>query len=278
MSNTPKPKPPGDAPVFLLVAAAAAIAVLRLPALPTADTLNHGLSLDGLPPNVHAQLQFAVFVPIGSLVLVCARYVFGLRAFGVFSPILIALGLTGAGYLVGLAFLILALIVVALGIRPSLKRHRLPYVARVSVLLSAVAVLLVSVVLLAQSLDATLASRLAAYPVIALCLVCERFAASVTASGLAAATHRVAVTVGVAVIIALLAGPAGGERLVTRMPELLLLMIAAMVYVPKHLDLRLFASEPVPAKKKRRSAGATKKQAAAGTSHRRQMKPRGSTT
>ncbi len=270
-------KPPGNAPVLLLVAATAAIALLRLPALPTADPVNRWLSLDGLPPNVHGQLQFAVFVPIGSLVLVCARYLLGLRAFGVFSPILIALGLTSAGYLVGLGFLLLALVVVALGIRPSLKRHRLPYVARVSVLLSAVAVLLVSVVLLAQTLDAPLASRLAAYPVIALCLVCERFAASITATGVAAATHRVAVTVGVAVVIALLAGPAGGERLVTRIPELLLLMIAAMVYVPKHLDLRLFASDPVPRRKKTRSSAAATKPVP-GASRRHEMEPRGSTT
>jgi 7 transmembrane helices usually fused to an inactive transglutaminase len=236
---------------WLFFALPAVILLLRIPGLPTAAPLAHVLTATAAPAALQAAVHFTLFVPIGALVVTFCRLTLGLRALNVFSPILMALGFGAVGPVLGLGFLVVALGLVGLIIRPRLVARKLPYAARVPVLLSSAALLLLVPVVLAPQLDLPWLEDVAAYPVVALCLVCEKFARTLHTSGVSVTARRTAVTVTEALVIALIAGPLGGVWLFSHFPELLVAQIGCLMVVATHGDRRFFeafASAPEPAR------------------------------
>jgi hypothetical protein len=241
--------------LVLLFALPLAILLSRPTGLPAAAALHQHASFATLPAGLRGHVTVLMFVPIGSLVVVLFRLTLGLRAFGVFSPILIALALASTGYLVALSFLLLVMVIIAVIVRPMLKAQRLPYAARVSVLSSTVVLLMLGLTLLGQNWHAQRLISVSYFPIIAVCLVAERFAASLSREGTAVAARRTAITVVEALVIAVLAGPLHGAALLLRYPELVLVLIGLTVLTGTHLNRRLF--EPPPPPRRQRSRPST---------------------
>jgi len=222
----------------LLAAVAAALTVLRAGSWPVSESVREHLSLADLPPEFRRSLGTILMVPIGSLVVVFVRLTLGLRMLGPFRPILIAIGLRGAGALTGLAFFVLVLAAIT-WIRPRLRGGMLPYYGRLSVLLSIVVLVEVAVLLAGQSLQIDAMLRTAYFPIVVLTLAADGFARALAEEGKRIAIGRGGVTIGTALAIVGVEAASSLDRITLARPEILLVETAAIIVVSSLADFRL---------------------------------------
>jgi hypothetical protein len=124
---------------------------------------------------------------------------------------------------------------------PMLRDIRLPYFGRVSVILSEVAVILTITLLAGEWFGANALSRVAYFPIFALCLTADGFAKTLSREGLRSALWRGVMTALVAVLITLLAENHAAKQALLRYPELLFMQIGCIVVIAKFFDFRLLS-------------------------------------
>ena len=230
--------PRADWLLGVLVVAPLALMAGKLSGLPGAGLLAHFLSLADLPPEARTLVSTILFVPVGAMVVVLFHFTLGLRVLGLFRPILIAIAFSTIGVAIGLACLVPVLAAIAL-IRPLLKGA--PYYARVPILLSLVAALLLLPLIVGKWWHLTWLEEMAYFPVIALCLTCESFAKVLDTRGIHEAAWRTALTVAAALAISSIAAAPGFMDFMFRFPELLVLEAGGILLVARHLAFRWFA-------------------------------------
>lgn len=143
-------------------------------------------------------LQVLALMPVAAMLVVLLRTVVGLRTLGTFSPVLLSLGYTQAGLVVGLG-LTTALVVGGLIVQPLLKRSRMPRVARLAVLVGLVSVLLVAFTVLAGPGAGSGWST--ALPIVVTAVVIERLWETADLEGWLPAAGEGAVTLAVAIAV-----------------------------------------------------------------------------
>ena len=222
--------------------------------LPTCSLFERVFSLTDIPEKMNSRVAYILFVPFGATLVVFFRLVLGIRLLGPFRSILIAIAFQITGILPGLVFLALVVGVVVF-IRPQIKAIRLPYFARVSVILSAVASIMILVLLSGAWLDIESLCRLAYFPIIALCLTGEGFARTLSKEGLKSAVWRGVATVLVAVIITFFSQIDGLRSMFLYYPELLICQIGCIVVIAEFFDLRLLSFLNPPKSKVRSNRG-----------------------
>jgi hypothetical protein len=224
----------------VLLVLPAVITLIRVTGAPGGGVLDHALDLTTAPPTLLPHVHQVLYVPLGALIVVAFRLILGLRALGTLSPILLGLALMTTGYARGLVFVSIALVVVALVVRPVLRAHGMPYSARVAGLLSTVALLTLLPLLLLRQVPDLRAAQFAYFPVVALGLVTERFAVALGHDGQTLAIKRTVMTMIEAVVITFIATTGHVLAVLTRHPELLLTQIWCVVVVSRYLNFRLF--------------------------------------
>lgn len=235
--STPKFFAKSDLLIAVLLIAPLWLVIGKAPILPTSPFLSSFLSLSDLPHHLHVVVKNVLFVPLGALVVVLFRLTLGIPVLGLFRPILIAIAFDIIGIPIGVTFLFLTLVVIVL-LRPLLASDH--SYARVAVLLSLVAAILLVPLILGKWWDIEDLRQISQFPVIALCLTCESFAKVVDRQGLREAMWRTTATVIAAALIMVLTTMSGILELFLRFPELLLIQAGAILLISKHLDLRLF--------------------------------------
>lgn len=173
--------------------------MLTTPGDATAPTALRSLLSEG--PALGPQSLLAV-LPMAALVIVLLRVVVGLSTLGTFSPVLLAFGYTQAGLTTGLALTVLML-VLGFAAQPLLRRFRLPRVARLSVLVGLVTILLLGVQQ-ALGLAGAADSWGAALPVVVAAVIIERLWETWDLDGARSALGDCLVTLLVAVLVTLL--------------------------------------------------------------------------
>jgi len=78
----------------------------RAPELPTSEVISEYFTLERFSAGALADLAEVMIVPFGCVRVVFVRLGLGLRMLGPFRPILIAIGMLGAGIVTGLAFFV----------------------------------------------------------------------------------------------------------------------------------------------------------------------------
>ena len=224
----------------LLFALPLLVAIGKWSVLPTSGLFLRVFSLADVPKEMHSRLAYILFVPFGATLVVFFRLVLGIRLLGPFRSILIAIAFQITGILSGLIFLTMVVGVVVV-IRPQIKAIRLPYFARVSVILSMVATIMILILLSGAWLNVESLSRLAYFPIIALCLTGEGFARKLSKEGLKSALWCGSTTVFVAVVITLFSQINGLRSMFLYCPELLILQIGCIVVLAEYFDLRLLS-------------------------------------
>ncbi|MCA1702950.1 MAG: hypothetical protein LC808_06645 [Actinobacteria bacterium] len=149
--------------------------------------------------------ELLALLPLAALVVVLLRVVVGIQTLGIFSPVLLAFGYTQAGLFAGL---VLTALMIALGFasQPLLRRFRLPRVARLTVLIGLVTVVLLAVQEFAGPGATT--SWGAALPVVVTAVILERLWETWDLDGWRDAGIEAGLTVAVAVLVtALLLAP-----------------------------------------------------------------------
>ncbi len=149
--------------------------------------------------------ELLALLPLAALMVVLLRVVVGIQTLGIFSPVLLAFGYTQAGLSAGLVLTAL-MIILGFAAQPLLRRFRLPRVARLTILIG-----LVTVVLLAAQEFAgpgATTSWGAALPVVVLAVILERLWETWDLDGWRDAVIEAGLTVAVAVLVtALLVAP-----------------------------------------------------------------------
>ena len=174
----------------------------RMLTTPGADTAPSALrTLLSEGPALGPQSLLAV-LPLAALVMVLLRVVVGVSTLGTFSPVLLAFGYTQAGLTLGVV-LTVAMLALGLAAQPLLHRFRLPRVARLSVLIGLVTLLLL-VAQTATGLSGSADSWGAALPVVVTAVIIERLWEVWDLDGPRSAVTDAAVTLAVAALVTLL--------------------------------------------------------------------------
>ncbi|MFB6837162.1 7TM domain-containing protein [Streptomyces sp. NPDC056361] len=147
-------------------------------------------------------VSMMALLPLAGLLIVVLRVVVGLNTLGTFSPVLLALAYAQAGLPLGVP-LTLAMFVLGFAMQPLLRRLHLPRVARLGVLIAVVTSGLIASQLalggfgLSDSWGMSL-------PVVVTAIVTERLWEAWDLDGVKAAVVGAALTMGTAVLVALL--------------------------------------------------------------------------
>src|SRR5262249_37645392 len=151
-------------------------------------------SFVNLPAGLRGSVGHILFVPLGAILVVFFRLTLGVRVLGPFRSILLAVAFQITGVLLGLAFVTITVAAIA-ALRPLVKVLQLPYYGRISVLLSAVVLLVLMGILAGTWLQLDSLHRVARFPLIALCLMADGFGKTLAEEGMRSALWRGAMTV-----------------------------------------------------------------------------------
>lgn len=235
------------------------VMVGKWPTLPTCGFFTWAFSLANLSPAAQGRVMYVLSVPFGALLVVFFRLFLGIRLLGPFRSILIAVAFQVTGILPGLVFLT-AVIAIVVTIRPLVKAIRLPYFARVSVILSAVAMIMLVALLASNWFGFESLGRMAYFPIVVLCLMGEGFAKTLCKEGTLSALWRGAMTALVAVLITFLFEVHGFRRMFVYFPELLVAEIGCIIAIAEFFDLRLLVHLNPPVVKKKSSSSRGKEE------------------
>ena len=195
-------------------------------------------SLFSLPPHTQGVYRVLLTVPPGALLIVLIRNVVGFRTFGTFMPVLIALAFreTGLAWGVGLFVLILAL---GLTARFYLEKLQLLLVPRLAAVLICIILLMTLLSVAGQRLGLYQGLAVALFPMVILTLTVERMALTWEELGAAEALRQAAGRLAVAVLGYAAMSSVWLNHLLFVFPELLLLVLAAVLLLGRYTGYRL---------------------------------------
>lgn len=195
-------------------------------------------SLLALPVQTQAVYSVMLLVPVGAFIMVLLRNLVGVRTFGTFMPILVALAFreTRLGWGLALFALVVAL---GLGLRFLLERLRLLLTPRLTAVLMLVVLVLATISVLSHKLGLETGLSVALFPLVILTMVIERMSIVWEERGPAEALKEGAGTLAVAVLGYAVMSVDLVEHLVFVFPELLLVLLAATLLVGRYSGYRL---------------------------------------
>jgi hypothetical protein len=195
------------------------------------------LSLLFLPVQQQHTLRILLLVPLGALAMCVLRNVVGLRTFGMFMPVLIALAFTGTGLLWGTLFLLL-IIGFALGSRLWIQKLYLLLAARIAFILTLVILLMVALFIVGARLDMP-TGGVGAFPFVIMTMIVERISVGLEEEGLANTMRRLGATLASIYLTYAVIHLQGLQTLFLIYPELLLVILGLLVAVGRYTGYRL---------------------------------------
>jgi hypothetical protein len=195
-------------------------------------------SLFSLPIETQAVYGVLLMIPIGAFVMVLMRNVIGIDAFGTFMPVLIALAFRETRLLWGV-ILFSVLVALGLSIRFLLERLRLLLVPRLSAVLIVVVILMLIISIVSHQLGMETGLSVALFPMVIIAMTIERMSVVWEERGPGDAMRAGAGSMLVAIIAYLVMGMPWLEHLVFTFPELLLIVLAAVLLLGRYTGYRL---------------------------------------
>ena len=194
-------------------------------------------SILSLPVQVQRHLRLLVLVPLGALVMTLLRSVVGIRTFGTFMPMLIALAMTATGLAVGSAVFVL-LIGLALLSRLLIRPFYLLLVARVAFTLTLVILLMIILIIAGDRLDFALGG-VTAFPFVIMTMIVERINVSLDEEGVGNTLRRLGATVLSIYITYAVIHAEALQTLFVVFPELLLVILGVLIAIGRYTGYRL---------------------------------------
>ena len=195
-------------------------------------------ALTSLPLEVQQVYRVLLVVPLGVLLLVVLRNVIGLKSFGTFMPVLIALAFRETQLLWGIV-LFTVIVTIGLAIRLWMENLRLLVVPRLAAVL--IVVVGAMAVLSVASAQLGLAGGLsvALFPMVILTMTVERMSVIWDERGPRDAVQQGIGSLIVATVCYLLMSHPLVEHLFFQFPELLLVVLAAVLLLGRYSGYRL---------------------------------------
>lgn len=195
-------------------------------------------SLFSLPIATQAVYGVLLMIPVGALVIMVLRNFIGIKTFGTFMPVLVALAFRETRLLWGL---VLFAMIVSLGllVRFYLEKLRLLLVPRLTCVLTVVVLLMAAISVLSHRLGLQPGLSIALFPMVIISMTIERMSIVWEERGASEAIQEGVGSLIVAAIAYLVMDIAWLEHLVFVFPELLLLVIVAALLVGRYTGYRV---------------------------------------
>lgn len=195
-------------------------------------------SLFGLPLQAQSLFRTILVIPVGILLLVILRNIVGVKTFGTFMPVLIALAFRETGLLWGCLFLS---VVVGLGLaaRFYLERLKLLLVPRLATIVIVVILLLAMLTVLSFRLGFERGLSIGLFPIVILTMTIERMTLVWEERGASEAFQQAAGSIVVGALCYVLMNLQMVEHLAFVFPELLLIVLAATLLLGRYTGYRL---------------------------------------
>jgi hypothetical protein len=189
----------------------------------------------GLPFTL---LQSVLMLPVGAMIVVLFRNVIGMPTFGTFLPALLAAGAGQTGPWWGLVGVMIAIAAVVL-VRSAVHRLELLHSPTLAILLAGVTTALLGTSLAAEHLGRLSLARVTFFPIAVLAIASERFFLSWTEQGTRRAIKELAGTLVVTLACFVVMHSLALQILLIGFPEVLLLVVAANVYLGRWVGVRV---------------------------------------
>jgi hypothetical protein len=195
-------------------------------------------SLFSLPVRTQAIYRVLLLVPLGAFLLVILRNVIGIKTFGTFMPVLIALAFRETLLVWGI---ILFTVVVGLGltIRLYLAHLKLLVVPRLASVLTVVVLLMALLSVLTHKLGLERGLSVALFPMVIITMTIERMSIVWEERGASEALQQGLGSLVVAAIAYLIMTIGYVEHIVFVFPELLLVLLAGTLMLGRYYGYRL---------------------------------------
>lgn len=195
------------------------------------------ISLLFLPLQIQHTLRVLLLVPLGALAMCVLRNLVGLKTFGMFMPVLIALAFTGTGLAWGTIFLAV-IIAFALISRLLIERLYLLLAARIAFILTLVILLMVVVFIVGDKVGMPSAG-VGAFPFVIMTMIVERISVSLEEEGVGNTLRRIGATLAAIYLTYGVIHVRGLQTLFLVYPELLLVILGLLVAVGRYTGYRL---------------------------------------
>jgi hypothetical protein len=195
-------------------------------------------SLFSLPIENQSVYHVILLLPVGVFLLVILRNVIGIRTFGTFMPVLIALAFRETQLLWGL-FLFTTLIALGLGIRLYLAHLKLLVVPRLAAILIIVIFLMAVFSILTHKLGLERGLSVALFPMVILTMTIERMSIVWEELGALETLQQGAWSLVAAMLAYLVMTISYIEHLVFVFPELLFILLAGTIWLGRYSGFRL---------------------------------------
>ena len=195
-------------------------------------------SLFNLPLETQQVYRVLMLIPLGAFLLVLLRNVVGIKTFGTFMPVLIALAFRETQLLWGILLFVL-LVGIGLAIRFYLEQLKLLLVPRLGALLIIVVVLMAVLSVLSHKMGLERGLSVALFPMVIITMTIERMSIVWEERGAAEALQQGLGSLLVATLGYLLMFNHWSEHLIFVFPELLLFLLAATLLLGRYSGYRL---------------------------------------
>ena len=195
-------------------------------------------SLFGLPLQSQALFRTLMVIPVGILLLVVLRNIVGIKTFGTFMPVLIALAFRQTGPVWGVAFLC---IVVGLGlaVRFYLERLKLLLVPRLAAVVIMVILIIAMLTVLSFKLGLERGLSIGLFPIVIMTMTIERMTMVWEERGPGEAFQQGLGSIAVGVMCYFVMNLQIVEHLFFVFPELLLVALAAILLIGRYSGYRI---------------------------------------
>ncbi len=195
------------------------------------------LSLLFLPLHVQQTLRLLLLVPLGALAISVLRSIVGLRTFGMFMPMLIALSLTATGIWWGTVFLAVVVLIALLS-RLFIQRFYLLLVARVAFILTLVIIVMVVLLIVGDFLKIPTAG-VGAFPFVIMTMIVERISVTLEEEGWRNTLSRIGTTLLSIYLTYMVVHMGVLQTFLLVFPELLIVILGLLIAVGKYTGYRL---------------------------------------
>lgn len=196
------------------------------------------LSLLSLPVQTQEVYRILLLIPVGAFLLVLARNLIGIKTFGTFMPVLIALAFRETGLLWGLMLFVLV-VSLGLAVRFYLDSLRLLVVPRLAAILTVVVMLMAMISVISNMLGLERGLSVALFPMVILTMTIERMTVVWEEKGSAEAMRQGLGSLLVASLAHIVMSFSELRHVVLVFPELLLVLLAAMLLLGRYTGYRL---------------------------------------
>jgi hypothetical protein len=197
----------------------------------------YNLTIYALPVEIQVVMRVLLLIPLGALFCIIMKQIVGIKTFGTFMPVLLAMAFRETSFLTGLFFFTL-LIGAGIIFRGIFDKMRLLTVPRLGAILT---IIVLCVFLLSLVLDSIgiQASGLSLFPLVILTMMIERISVTWDEMGAKQTIIVTLSTLVVSFICYLVIILPSIEHIITTFPELLLVITAIILLIGRYNGYKL---------------------------------------